>query len=378
MFRNISKTALLFTIFLSAMLIHCSSSGYQNWYADEGQEEDLLGGVFSNDDYSEDAREQPVTSGQWDNWYDDGSQTTIQNDDTSSLSTTPLQKLSPQSRSLEANASAQYTLEFKITVIKEIKLAEKNQIKLILKSSVRIPEMKDMQWKMLKNSILGQIDGDVILQNVEQSTLRNDGLIELLLSPAKSGDYFSFVPLADAGINAPGFAAPFNALELKSININVNAATNHSYSYQYNFQTYNIKVVASAFAEKVITPLINNVQVNILDSETHYPISGATVTLTGTPPSAMKILSSYISDTQVLLHAVKAAPRYVSSKSKSVSGNQATVISCYCPTAYYLHIMHPQYFYLDKKVEVNKETDSLTYYLTRRPENVRILEKNKK
>ena len=369
-----SRSAVIILLIVTLSFFYCSSGGYQDWYSDEGQEDDLLGGLFSAGEYDSEEAGQPVTSGRWDNWYSENQSNSSYRETPQTSQAASSQQSLLKNKNTKSAVPAKYNPEFKITVIREDKITKGNQIRLLLKSNIRIPEIEDMNWKTLKNSTIGQIDGDIVLLNENQVSLRDDGLAELVISPSNPDEYFSFVSLADAGINAPGFAAPFHALDLKTITLNFTAATNHSYTYQYSFQTFNIKSVAASFAEKIIAPFITDVQLNILDSETHFPISGAVVTLTGTPPSPMKMLSSHISDTELLLHAVKAAPHYANSSSKYKTGSNGVQIPCFSGQTYNLHIMHPQYFYLTKDVEINTETKVFTYFLSRRSENVRILE----
>ncbi len=372
-----ARFALLTLLISSFTFMFCSSGGYQNWYAEEGQEEeDLLGGLFSEDDYSADQAEQPVTSGRWDSWYNEDQSAREPSQDPFEAPESTKQAPPVQPRTPDIVASSKYSPEFKVTVVREEKLAQSNKIRLLLQSNVRIPELEESNWKVLKKAQMTQIDGDAVLASLNSSETDENGLIRAVISPTNPNEYFGFVPLEQAGLNAAGFAAPYDALSLHAVTFNFTAPTNQSFKYQYSFQTYNIKSVVSAFAEYMITPHVKKVRINILDSETHYPVSDAVVTITGSPPSPMKILSPYIAKTELLVHAVKTAPDYVLSEVKQKTGTNGLLLSFYYPFTYKINIVHANYFYVTQDIAIDDKTETLDFYLSRRPENVRIIEQD--
>jgi len=354
-------------------LFQCSTGGYQDWYADEGKEEDLLGGLFSDAENTNDQSAQPVTSGKWDNWYNEGAadrQTPARmtSQDTSA-------KPGTAGRASDAIAASKYSPEFKVIVVDEQKSIAENHITLLLKSSVHIPEIKNLGWRTLKKARLTAIDGDDVQAISTTVDADANGVIAATIAPAGKDELFSFIPLPRAGIKTARFSLPHDLLSMHTASFSFTAPTNQSYEFQYSYQTFNIESAAKAFAAYIIEPKIRQVQVTIYDAETHFPISGAVVTLDGAAPSPLALLSPYFSNTELLVSAAGAAPHYADSKSQFTSNSDGVLIPCYAPFKYTLRIVHPDYFFIEKGITIDDNTPTLAFYLTRRPENVRLLEK---
>lgn len=376
MLKNNFRAALIILSLPLISLFRCSTGAYQDWYADEGKEEDLLGGLFSDAETTNDQSAQPVASGKWDNWYKEGAGTQAQQATATPVSHDTASALqSTAAQTTGAIAASKYTPEFSVSIIRENKSIVKNQITLFLKSSVHIPEIKDMGWRTLKKAQLNAIDGDDVQASSTIMSANAEGVIAATIAPAGKDELFSFIPLPRVGIKSSTFSLPHDLLSMHTASLRFTAPTNQSYEFQYNYQTFNRKSAAEAFATYIIAPHIRQIQVNIYDAETHFPISGAVVTLDGAAPSPLALLSPYFSDAGLLAHAAASAPKYAGPQNRFVSNDDGLLLPCYTPFKYKLGIVHPQYFFVEKEIVVDDSSTPLEFYLTRRPENVRLIEK---
>ncbi|MBN1465643.1 hypothetical protein JXA02_07785 [candidate division KSB1 bacterium] len=373
MMRNKKQLWLYPLLAVALMFSMCTTgydSDYSNWY-NENPEEDLLTTLVS-----EEATESDVQSAgdKWDSWYEEtGGPVETE---------TPAKEdsLSPESNSGKTAIDREKRLtmkggnvpEFRSGIIKEKKMASQNRIELTIANKVR--KSTDSDWRAFSNANVSLEDNkNLQIVSMDRQTDAK-GEFKITLAPKEPFMYFSFVPLEKAGFEPYNYSVPVEALDLNTITFNLQTAEGVWYNYRYSYQIYDVRPVIASFINMEINSRTRPVTINIYGTESRHPVEGAKVTLKGTPPTRIRLISKYFKDIDLLKYALSVAPDYTVSSEFVYSNLTGAQMRMYYPYDYTLEVSHPDYFFTAKQVQVTADTKTVDFYLDRLYTNAKVVQ----
>jgi len=115
------------------------------------------------------------------------------------------------------------------------------------------------------------------------------------------------------------------------------------------------------------------VKIRVYGSESRYPIQDARVTIKGTAPSRLRLLSQYFKDLDLLNYALSVSPDYADNSATIYTSMGGAQFNLFYPYDYTIEISHPDYYYKSTSLSVTRNTDTVEVYLDRLFTNTRIV-----
>ncbi len=371
------KLKKLYPIFALAFLFYmCAGAGkdYSDWY-NENPEEDLLGSMFGEDAGQD---EQFVDENQF--VPDDNSSQDVVEDQQAPVSQRDVEQpvFSDESQQTPATGMdytrSGHIAEFRSEIIRESKIASQNKIELIVSNKVRIKTISDSRWRSFSSAFVSAEDNQDLTITYSSQRTDPNGSFRVVLQPADPYKFFSFVPFEATGFEPSNYSVPITAIDLKTVSFNMQTDEGAWHTYRYSYQTYDLRPTINSFVNMEIKENSRPVTIRIYGSESRYPIQDARVSIKGTPPSRLRLLSRYFKNMDLLNYALSVAPDYADNASTIYSSLGGAQFNLYYPFDYTLEISHPDYFYKSVPLNVKKDTDVVEVYLDRLYTTARVVQ----
>lgn len=389
------KLKRLYPIFALTFLFYmCAGTGgdYSDWYA-ENPEEDLLGSMFGADanqdgEGFDDAETQPAARQQQDEAFvaDADQQVTPQksqrSNDVPLISQDPVAKKPAQSQELlpleSARAAQDYTLmghvpEYRSELVRESKVSSENRIELVVSNKIRIKTINNAQWRPFNGAYVTAEDNqDLTVTYTSQRTDAN-GTFRVILKPADPYKFFSFVPFEETGFEPSNYTVPISAIDLNTITFTMQTDEGAWHTYSYTYQLFDLRPTIDSFVNMEIKSNSRPVKIRVFGSESRYPIQDARVSIKGTAPSRLRLLSKYFKNLDLLNYALSVSPDYADNSATIYTSMGGAQFSLFYPYDYTIEVSHPDYYYKSMSLNVNRNTDIVDVYLDRLYTNTRIV-----
>jgi hypothetical protein len=386
----------------------CAGTGgdYSDWYA-ENPEEDLLGSMFGTDATQDgdeaavpEAQPQPSSRQDDDTFVADpqvqNPQYTQQRpDDTSLIAQDPAADTPVVSKTLQADPPPQanllqlnsappakaYTLighvpEYRSEIIRESKIPSQNKIELIISNQIRIKTIDNAKWRAFNGAFVSAKDNqDLTVTYTSQRTDAN-GSFRVVLQPADPYKFFSFVPFEETGFEPSNYTVPISAIELNTITFTLQTDEGAWHTYNYDYQVFDLRPTIDSFVNMEIRSNSRPVKIRVYGSESRYPIQDARVTIKGTAPSRLRLLSHYFKNLDLLNYALSVSPDYADNSATIYTSMGGAQFNLFYPYDYTIEISHPDYYYKSMSLNVNRNTDVVQVYLDRLFTNTRIVQRS--
>lgn len=380
---------------LAFLFFMCAGTGadYSDWY-NENPEEDLLGSMFGQD-ATQEGSQSTDTNAQFipnegssdfndesvqDNGYTSNSDRTTFTQDDQAVDNTPA---SPGAKRPKQNAQAtsEYKLnghiaEYRSEIIRESKMASQNKIELIISNKIRIKTISDSRWRSFGGAYVTAEDNQDLTITYSSQRTDPNGSFRVTLQPADPYKFFSFVPFEETGFEPSNYSVPISAIDLNTVTFHLQTEEGAWHSYQYSYQTYDLRSTIDSFVNWEINANSKPVTIRVYGAESRYPIQDAKVTIKGTPPSRLRLLSKYFKNLDLLNYALKVAPNYADNQATIYSSLGGTKFNLYYPFEYDIEISHPDYFYKTTHLNVDRNTEVVDVFLERLFTNARIVQQS--
>ncbi len=375
----------------------CAGTGgdYSDWY-NENPEEDLLSSMFGGDGLQEDdgtgnQGQAALGQGQDDTFVADtevqgGRQTqstgrqpsagrgAVAQDPAAPSNSGQMQLLPLES----AQAAGDYTLmghvpEYRSEIIRESKMSAQNKIELMVSNQIRIKTIDNAKWRPFNGAFVSAKDNEDLTVSYTSQRTDANGTFRVELQPADPYKFFSFVPFSETGFNPSNYTVPISAIELNTITFTLQTDEGAWHTYSYSYQLFDLRPTIDSFVNMEITANSRPVKIRVFGSESRYPIQDARVTIKGTAPSRLRLLSRYFNNLDLLNYAISVSPDYADNSATIYTSRGGALFNLYYPYDYIIEISHPDYYYKNASLSVDRNTDAVDVYLDRLFANTRIV-----
>ena len=356
------------------LLYMCAGTGgdYSDWYADDAGD-DPFGDFGFDDGWGEEpAPEQPAAEEPLDPVFDQGDDQEIEPDQEADAPVNENRAVPPQNDEPVMGHIA----EFRSEIVREAKMPSQNKIELTVANKVRVKTIPDSRWRAFNGARVSVDDNQNLMITYKSTETNANGLFHVILEPADPYKFFSFVPFKDTGFLPYDYAMPVDALDLHTLTFNLQTDEGAWHTYQYTYQTYDLRQAIDYFVNMEVNRKSKPVTIQVYGKESRYPIRNAKVTITGTPPSRLRLLNKYFRDMDMLNYALSVAPDYAGASTTIYSNMAGAKFNLSYPHAYTIEISHPDYFYVSKKLNVTEKTDAVDVYLDRMFATAKIVQRS--
>lgn len=228
-----------------------------------------------------------------------------------------------------------------------------------------------------------QINKENLLTGSNYVSTDNDGIAIVTLKV-----YRPYV----VGNNKPSYYIKTNALDNYAIQTLWAKYKISFKSSQYadSLAIYNLGQMADKYIEErindetaMVAKNIKEINIDILNIDSHYPINGVLLTVSGNPPGPKELLRSkinaikkkyskilavgdYFNKVDMLEYATNKLPKYFTGK------DDIYPRLYYVPYAYTLSIRHPEYYYYSNKIMFTPDKTNISIYLSEMGRKMRV------
>ena len=363
----------LCTLLAVASMFSMCTTGYDTDYSDwynEDPQDDLLATMFGDDKVGQD--ESYYSGGRWDDWYNEDKTETATAEKKQAAA--GVDSLGLESGNTSIALVGGHIPDFRSELSKETKNSEQNRVELTVTNQVKIKTLSDSRWRPFSGAGIDVEDNQNLrIVSVTDETDAN-GVFKIVLEPKEPFMFFSFVPLEKTGFEPYNYSVPVEALELKTISFNLQTAEGARHSYRYSYQLYDVRPAVESFVNMEINSKTKPVTVHIYGNESKHPVQGAKVTLKGTPPTRLGLLTKYFKNFDLLKYALTVAPDYAVTSDFAFTDLSGAQMRMYVPFDYTLEVSHPNYFFTTKDVHLTADTKTVEIFLDRLHTNAKIIQ----